>query len=272
MTRPRPPLSDLENYNGPDQIVSSYEIEERIKLKKQNKGDDLVVMSGIPDLDRLTDGFREGNMILIAGPSGHGKTLLAQTITYHLCQKKTETDKQIPLFFSFEMPSAQFLRCFPTVPYFYMPNEIRPYSWDWFVERCRENLAKHDGKVIFIDHLHFLLHFFQSSSPSLQIGKVARDIKTLALEYGFIIFLLCHITKIPEGSQANMSHIRDSGLIACEADTVLMVQRRDKDEDETGRAAKIIVEKCRETGVFRKFVQVHKANGYLEETSRLELK
>lgn len=251
---------DLLEYSGPDQIVSSYELEEQLK----SKGKEIPsINGGIPLLDRYTEGFRGGELIVVSGPTGQGKTLLLQTFTEYFSKKEN-----CPLFFSFEMPPRSFLRCFPSVPYFYLPLELKPYSWQWFAERCEENRLKHDGRIIIIDHLHFLFHYFQSNSPSLEIGRLVRLLKRLAVDDDYIVFLIAHITKIVEGQRARMGNIKDASGIIQEADTVLMIQRT-KDSESPNQAV-ITVDKCRWTGVFGKTVQVQKIDGYLKEVSHAE--
>jgi len=252
---------ELAEYDGTDRVISSYQLEESIKLR-DGEDQGLCIKSGIPALDRHTEGFREGELIVISGPTGQGKTLFAQTITAHITNRE---DPQHPLWFSFEMPPKQFFRCFPSVPFFYMPQELKPYKWKWFEERCLENEAKHGGRVIITDHLHFLFEFFRTGSPSLEIGRLLRKLKRLAVDNNYIVFLIAHISKLPKGEKAGLHHIRDSSFIGQESDTVLMIQRiEDRKKGKKNRSC-ITVEKCRWTGVFGEQVYVNKVGGYLRE-------
>lgn len=56
------------------------EMEDRRDGKEPNKG----TMSGYPSLDEVTLGFRPGELTLIAGNTGHGKTTLAINILTHM--------------------------------------------------------------------------------------------------------------------------------------------------------------------------------------------
>jgi len=254
-------LSDDEllEYQGNDRVVSSYEIQESLKLKRQGN-EPLTITSGIPTLDRYTEGFREGELVIVSGPTGEGKTLLMQTITHHITNKD---EPVMPIWFSFEMPPAHFLRCFPDVPYFYMPLELKPYKWQWFYNRCRENELKHQSRIIIIDHLHFLLDFFKSGNPSIEIGGVVRKLKRLSVDRRYIIFLVAHIRMIADGTKASLRHIRDSSFVTQEADTVIMIQRYVSEKKEN--QAELTVDKCRWTGTMGKKVFVKKIDGYLRE-------
>jgi hypothetical protein len=86
----------------------------------------------------------------------------------------------------------------------------------------------------------------------------------ITVENGFVIFLICHIHKIPEGTKASHHHIRDSSFVSQEADTVLMIQRIVSDDGRKNRAM-LTVDKCRWSGIFGEVVNVHRVNGYLKE-------
>jgi replicative DNA helicase len=217
------------------------------------------IKSGIPTLDRMTDGFCAGNLIVVSGPTGNGKTLLAQTLTRQFSAKKKE-----PLWFSYELPPEELLATFPELPYFLMPMELKHGSMDWFEERCIESLEKHRNRIIFIDHLHFLIDMFRIKNPSLEIGACVRRLKRFAVQEGFIVFLICHIHKIQEGTMVKYHHIRDSSFVSQEADTVVMIQRL-KPKNGAKNRAELRVEKCRKTGVMGEALTVIKMGGYLVE-------
>ena len=178
---------DLREYNGPDQVISSYELEAKLTEQRDSV---LNVKSGIPSLDRYIDGFRDGELYAISGPTKNGKTLLAQTLTANFSSQSV-----FPLWFTFEVPARQFLSQFDELPYFYMPQKLKANALDWVQERALESLAKHRTRVIFIDHLHYLFDIARARNTSLEIGSIIRTLKTLAVNHGFCIFLLCHTTK-----------------------------------------------------------------------------
>ncbi len=255
----RPTREELREYQGRDRVVSSFELAEILK----NKPEPLFkINSGLPSLDNMTAGFCGGNLIIISGPTGNGKTLLAQTLTNYFAKKKHE-----PLWFSYELPPEELLSTFPELPYFLLPMELKHGSMDWFEERVIESFEKHRSRIIIVDHLHFLIDMFRLKNPSLEIGGCVRRLKRFAVREGFIVFLICHIHKIQEGASVRYHHIRDSSFVAQEADTVLMIQRL-KPQNGAKNRAELRVEKCRKTGVMGEKFTVMKVGGYLvEETS-----
>ena len=97
-------------------------------------------------------------------------------------------------------------------------------------------------------------------NTSLQIGELVRELKILARDNGFILFLISHVTKVPKGEDARMDHLRDSSLISQESSIVLMVRR--KEEDNQG---KILIEKNTRLGFIEKAVDIVKIDGYFKE-------
>ena len=250
------PLVNLAEYQGEDQVVSSYEMQIKFKEKPESI---IMVKSFIPTLDKYIEGFRDGELYTISGPAKGGKTLLAQTLTVAFAKQQ-----YTPLWFSFEVPTRQFLSQFREVPLIYLPKKLKAHALGWFKDRCEESFLKYHTRIIFIDHLHYLIDLARLRNPSLEIGQIIRQLKTLAVEKGYLIFLLCHTVK--GGSDPNLSYesIRDSSFVSQESDCVMMIKRTPK-EGET--AAKVSIEFHRRTGVLEKIVKLMKHDGYLVEAS-----
>jgi len=239
----------LRNYIGEDEIVSSLELDLRLRNRP---APNFVVRSEIPSLDRLTEGFHGGELITISGKTKGGKTLLAQTLTWNFCAQV-----EFPLWFSFEVPPRQFLSQFPQLQTFYLPARLKSHDFDWMVERIMESWYKYHTRIIFVDHLHFLFDMLRVKNTSLEIGSLIRRLKSLAVENEFIIFLLCHITKVGKDVDAGFEHLRDSSLIAQESDTVLMVKRT---PDKGEFSGSVRVEFHRRTGTMEKSFNIIKRN------------
>lgn len=252
-------IEQLKEYEGEDRIISSYEME--IELRK-NKTSEIVVKSGLPSLDRaLEGGFQTGELYAVSGQTKMGKTLLCQSIT------KNAYDKQhFSLWFSYEVPTRQFLSQFPELPLLYLPKKLKNADMKWLEERILESFVKFHTRLVFIDHLHFLFDLFRSRNPSLEIGTVIRKLKTMAVDNDLIIFILCHTSKAG-GDHVTYQAIRDSSFVAQESDSVFMIARslKDKNNKPTPNGAVLKIEFHRRTGVIEYFIKLHKAGGYLCE-------
>jgi len=170
------------------------------------------------------------------------------------------------LWFSFEVPSRQFLGQFPELPLFYLPQKLKAHVLPWVEERIQESFLKFRTRIIFIDHLHYLFDIARVKSPSIEIGTVIRRLKTMAVNMGLCIFLLCHTTKPKKDQDEEMDYsaIRDSSFVAQESDCVIMICRKPTGEIPTG--ARISIEFHRRTGVLQQMIHCHKDSGLLVET------
>jgi hypothetical protein len=246
----------LSEYDGPDKIISSYEME--IELRKHPEFL-LNVKSGIPSLDRAVGGFRDGELITISGPTKNGKTLLAQTMTVNFAKSNI-----FSLWFSFEVQPRRFIGQFKELPLIYMPAKLKAHAMPWVEEKIRESFEKYNTRVVFIDHLHYLFDIARSRNPSLDIGAIIRRLKSITVDGNFLIFVLCHTTKGKPDGDLSYEAIRDSSFVAQESDSVLMVKRT---PDIAENAARVRVEFHRRTGVLEEVVYLQKQGWYLVETT-----
>ena len=173
-------IGSLKDYQGDDQIITSYDLQESVKQEVPLK----VFTSKLPSLDKAINGFQPGELIAISGPRKSGKTLLAQSLTTNFIDQDIKS-----LWFSYELTSRQFIERFPNLPFFVLPLKLKAYALDWVQDRILEALTKYGIEVIFIDHLHFLFDMARSKSVSIEIGQIIRWLKTLAIELNLVIFV-----------------------------------------------------------------------------------
>ncbi|MBN1226340.1 MAG: AAA family ATPase [Deltaproteobacteria bacterium] len=247
-------LQSLKDYQGEDQIISAPELSLILGQKAEPT---ITVKSNIPTLDRYTEGFQSGEVYAVSGPTKMGKTLLCQSFTVEFVRQQV-----FPVWFSYEVPARQFLAQFDEVPFVYMPSKLKAHDMTWLEDRILEAFIKYRARVIFIDHLHYLFDIARSRNPSLDIGSVIRRLKSMAVDHGLIIFLLCHTTKGKSEGNLSYESIRDSSFVSQESDCVLMIQRTPKDGE---NRSQVRVEFHRRTGVMEKVVMLEKTGKYLRE-------
>lgn len=244
----------LRNYSGEDRVVSSHEM----KLALDSRPEAVIrVKSMIPSLDRYIEDFRDGELITISGPTKNGKTLLATTVTINF-----EKQNQPSLWFTYEVPARQFLSQFPELPMIYMPGKLKAHALDWLEDRIIESFEKYHTRIIFIDHLHYLVDMARMKSPSLEIGTVVRRLKGITVNNELIVFLLCHTTKGKQDGTLSYESIRDSSFVSQESDSVFMIKRTPEDGE---NSARLRVEFHRRTDVLEKVVDLVKVDGLLRE-------
>ena len=121
---------------------------------------------------------------------------------------------------------------------FYLPRKKDLYDLDWVENRIVEGMQKHNIKIIFIDHLDYIVPMaIPGGNRTEMIGHTMRTLKTMATEYEIVIFLMVH-TKQPKDTMApGLESIKGSSFIGQESDAVFTMHRpakrgqRDEYED-----------------------------------------
>lgn len=235
----------------PDRVVSSTELLEELSKQEPQRG----FTTGFYHLDKMTMGFKEGDLIILSGLTGGGKTAFAVTLAKKFIEKEAT-----PLFFSYEISSQELLERFGMpVPVFYLPRIPKSKSPDWIEQKIIEGIQKYNTKVVFIDHLHYLVDEYttRSKNTSEMLAQMCRDFKQIARRQKVIIVLLAHVRKFAT-TRPSMQDIKDSSGIIQEADTVLIIHRvgkkrsktsaNDDEEYEIDNKAILYVDKVRRMG------------------------
>ena len=243
-------------------VITSYEYQHR--LKEQDQYQPVKLRSFIPSLDIALDGFELGELIVLSGPTKHGKSLFFQTLTNNF-QNESEI---YSLWFTYELPPRQLFNRFPALPLFYLPEELKDHSLPWIESMIKQAKEKSAIKAVFIDHLHYLLDIGRLKNISLEIGAVIRGLKKIAIRNEVVIFLAAHMKKVPAilENEPTYEDIRDTSFVAQESDVVLMMWRpRNLKTNEYGNNAWLKVETSRRTGIFGKKIPLEKKEGLLCE-------
>lgn len=250
----------LKKYSGEDEIVLSHELL-GILDERARETHDVEMQSGIPSLDAAIHHFLGGELIVISGPTKHGKTLLAQTFTRNFFWQ----DKY-SLWFTYEVPPHQFLKQFgDQLPQFAMPKSLKDNSFSWIIERTHEAKLKHNISAVFIDNTHNVLNLTVHNLSQV-VGELLKAAKKMALTFNVAVFLLHHITKakLEDNEAMDSSLLRDSSLVAQTADTVMFV-RRDSDIIVNPNKSYLKVTENRRYGIMNHIVTLRKIGCFLEE-------
>lgn len=245
------------------QIISNFEYLKRIE---QEPPLDKITAITFPQLCNTVDGFIQGELVVVTGATGCGKTLFCQSLTKDFCN-----DGVVPLWFTYEVTPRFFLRKFALNAVdlqFFLPAELVPYSIEWVTEVIKRGKQELGVEVVFLDHLHYIFDMSRSMHASLDIGMVVRTLKRLCVEHEIIIFLCCHTTKsrVESTDDVGLHKIRDSSLVAQEADTVIFVHRTTSDDGICKTEDSFLkVCKARRTGDMSTVIETTKPNEYLAE-------
>ncbi len=217
----------LASYAGDDRVEAANTV---LKLYRQDRPKTEPYKSKLPTLDRIIDGLNPGQLFSISGPTGHGKTTLAQTVTRGLAEQLA-----FSLWFSYEVNTEDFLDNFPGDyhEHIFMPLKLLDNTIEWLEARIIEAKLKHDIRAVFIDHLHYLISMSPKQNASFAIGETVRALKQLALKHKIVMFLLSHMMKTKSDQEPCLGDIRDSSFVEQESDVVLYVWRLQSDKSLT---------------------------------------
>lgn len=243
-----------------------------------------IVRTGFQGIDSKIRGFKPGDLIIVAGRPGMGKT----TWALNIASNNIYNGKNV-LIFSLEMTNEQLIKKIISSESGIstdkmLSGELTSSDWKNF-ERSKERLSKcdlyiydkspitietlvnktkaiqavKDIDLIVVDYLQLLMTSSKAPSTSdnrtASMTYISNLLKGLAKEIGCPVISLSQLNRGVESrpdKRPVLSDLRDSGSIEQDADMVIMLYREDYyDALETGNS-EIIIKKNRmgETGTF----------------------
>jgi len=226
-------------------------------IKKQaTKKNSLVIGldTGFIELNRMTSGFGEGDLIIIAARPSMGKTAFALNLALNVL----ENDKGVAIF-SLEMPSEQLmLRMLSAKSKIPLQDLRRGNLNDEEWEKLQEVSDELIEKPLFVDdegnvNIHTIrakLRKLKMQNPNLSlaiidylqlitsdlkerhlaIGEISRSLKLLARELQIPIIALSQLNRALESrpnKRPMLSDLRESGAIEQDADIIMFIYRED---------------------------------------------
>jgi len=213
------------------------------------------VPSGLQELDKITGGWQNSDLIIIAARPSMGKTALAVTIA-----KNCAMMFKIPVaIFSLEMSEFQLMKRIISaeaeINSDLLKNPKQLESWHWeqiniaignianaplFIDdtpslstlelkaKARRLADKHGIKLIVIDYIQ-LMRGDKEGNREQEISSISRNLKALAKDLNIPIIALSQLSRAVESRGGDkkpmLSDLRESGAIEQDADIVLFPHR-----------------------------------------------
>ncbi|HEX5660827.1 MAG TPA: replicative DNA helicase [Polyangiales bacterium] len=239
--------------------------------------------TGFSRLDTLTAGMHPGNLIIVAGRPGMGKTALAMNIAVNAAASRVGTDMPATVgVFSLEMPKDELFGRMLASEARVDAQKLRIGQLngeDWgrlaqaagylsdlplFIDdsaaltllelraKARRLMAEHGLALIIVDYLQLMRSGSKNDSREQEISEISRSLKALAKELNIPVIALSQLNRGVESrsnkdKRPQLSDLRESGAIEQDADTIWFVYRDevyDKESEARG-VAEIIVGKQR---------------------------
>ena len=180
----------LENYhNSDDAVIPFKDYKVPAGFGKNH------IPTTIPDLDNLIGGVGKGDIILISGDTGDGKT----TFSRFLVRKFAEQNKKC-LYFSYEETNEEFLSKFRgELPEGYIPKVLTAKSPVWIEAKILEAKELYNIEIVFIDNLKGIIDYDSKRNEVGEVDSIIQKLKAIAIKYNIVLFLLAHIKKSDTG-------------------------------------------------------------------------
>jgi replicative DNA helicase len=211
------------------------------------------VPSGMPGLDQITQGWQPGQLIVLAGRPGAGKTVAATGWAMHSAKSGGPV-----LFMSLEMGAdelaARVASASSSVPLWQIRSGYLADAQKKAVERSIAELEKvplyiddspiltparlsatirraqreHDVQMVVVDYLGLMQPDAEAENQNLRLAAMTRSLKLLAKELELPIVTVHQLNRAPEkrpDQRPILSDLRDSGAIEQDADIVVFVYR-----------------------------------------------
>ena len=242
-----------------------YKAQSDLEKLSENKSEITGVATGFYDLDKLTSGFHENELIIIAARPGMGKTAFALNIATNVAR----SSKKNVAIFNFEMSAEQLVnRMFSSIGQINF-SKFRNGNFDnddWkklgegvsvladtnikiddtagstisdIRSKCRRLASSKEGlALVVIDYLQLINGTSKSNQNNRQqeVSDISRGLKMMAMELHVPVIALAQLSRAVEGrpdKRPLMSDLRESGSIEQDADMVGFLYRDDYYNKET---------------------------------------
>jgi replicative DNA helicase len=251
---------------------------ERIEALQRGGKTVTGVPTGFADLDGLTNGLHPGQLIVIAGRPGLGKSTLGLDIARAASVKHAMPSAIFSLEMSKTEITMRLLSAEARVPLHHMRSgTMTDDDWTRLARRmpdvsaaplyiddspnlsmmeirakCRRLKQRSNLQLVVIDYLQLMQSGGSRRPESRQqeVSDMSRNLKLLAKELEVPVIALSQLNRGPEqrtDKKPMVSDLRESGSIEQDADMVILLHREDAYEKESPRAgeADLIVAKHR---------------------------
>lgn len=240
--------------------ISEVLIKAQSDLEKlsQNRGEVTGISTGFYDLDKVTSGFHENELIIIAARPAMGKTAFALNLAVNISKLNNKAVALFNMEMSAEQLANRMIASAGQIELSKMRNARFDHD-DWkklgeacsklsetkiFIDdtpgmnigeiraKCRRlaSTEKNLGAVI-IDYLQLISGGAKyAGNRQQEVSEISRSLKTLAMELEVPVIALAQLSRSVEGRDEKrpiLSDLRESGSIEQDADIVAFLYRDD---------------------------------------------
>lgn len=261
-------LGEAEKYDGPHKWVP---FTENLEDEKELRNNRPMFLTDWPQFDSMMNGLVPQELTVVSGIQGNGKSLFCRSMAHQFLKQ------DIPVgYIHFEGSFMDAFSPFEYNPNFklFVPKKKEAGNPEWIIEQCYRFKAKYDGKIIFLDHLHYIIDMGMKENVSLNIGALLRNLIGEVCEgLDMAVILVAHQQGIDANTEPSIDTIRDSSFLKQEPANVIIVHRmadpmlpnQKSEKSYEGGYAMVKIDKARRTGTYRKKITFQKQGAWLGE-------
>lgn len=240
-----------------------------------HKGINYSVSTGFERLDgEILDGFSKGDLHIIAGLTGNGKSALALQCARAQADKglvvgavsREMSDcenamriqcgmQQIPRWHirsgMFDKTFEELTRGMERLGKLPIAFDVRTEDADNLRIQARRMVEQYEMKILYVDYLQLVKD--RKESRAEEVAAVSRTLKLVAMENNIPVVALSQFNRAAMNASRFelLSHLKESSGIEQDASTVLLVQLEQSEQPKEYRDAKLTVLKNRNGATFR---------------------
>lgn len=181
---------------------------------------------GLKYFDDALMGLRPGELIIIAGPSNFGKTMVGlNLIVGAIVNIQTKA-----LVISMEMPARQIASRAYNMTRNHnalMENLIIQTQLKVNSDHIRIMIERHRPDIVLLDHIQFLANQENGSNEYERVNMAVANLKRLSIDYDLPIVAISHVAKTRSGKngEATSADLKGTSAIEQDSDINIMINR-----------------------------------------------
>ncbi len=253
------------DFKDTKEVVTS--VMDNITKMSEQKSNITGLKTSFRSLDNTTNGFQQGDLIILAARPSMGKTAFALNLAIQVARHNT-----VPVaVFSLEMPAEQLIMRMMSATSLVEGNKLRSgylnnNEWNMLNEaatelrnlpvyiddtpsikvsevfsKCRKLRTEKGLGLIVIDYIQLISAAKSSENRQKEVSEISRNLKSLAREMKVPVIALSQLSRLVERREDKrpmLSDLRESGALEQDADLVLFLYRDDyyqKDKEAVGQ-------------------------------------
>jgi len=237
-------IDSFKNQN--DRIDSEYE-------ELLNDTGKIVLKTGYPSLDRITNGFYRASLNIIASAQSMGKTSFMLNLIRNLCHKQGKSVLFMPLEMEFKEVHAKMVSLISGVDFNKSIFETEKLTTDELkrINNARAEIAKYklyrigekeitpvdielklkeldEVDIIMVDYLQLMEPVSKYGNIREKITNLSREMKLLARKTGIPVVIISSINRDyskRDDKKPRVTDLRESGQIEYDAGLILLLHR-----------------------------------------------